>query len=358
MPHRIFEKRHATPGTAPGTLRAPEQRVEEVRIRVLRYSPEGIEEVEVPGVEECAAYRPAAGQDAGGGATWIDVVGLHDVELVARLGESLGLHPLALEDVVNVGQRPKADEYDDHLYCVLRNFHVHGTELVSEQISLFLMPGLVLTFQEMEGDAFEPVRERVRRGKGRIRGAGGDYLAYALIDALIDQFFPILERQGERIEALEDELIEDPSPETLQKIYRLRRELLLLRRAAWPEREVIATLQREETALVDREVKVFLRDVHDHAVQVLEILETYRELAGSMLDVYLSSLSHRMNEVMKVLTIIATIFIPLTFIAGVYGMNFAHMPELGWPWAYPAVMALMAAIGLGLVAFFRRRGWF
>jgi magnesium transporter len=216
----------------------------------------------------------------------------------------------------------------------------------------------VLTFQELEGDCFEPVRERVRRGKGRIRRMGADYLAYALIDALIDQFFPILERQGERIEALEDELIEDPAPETLQRIYRLRRELLLLRRAAWPEREVIATLQREETALVGREVKVFLRDAYDHAVQVLEILETYRELAGSMLDVYLSSLSHRMNEVMKVLTIIATIFIPLTFIAGIYGMNFARMPELHWAWGYPAALAVMAAIGLALVVFFRRRGWF
>ena len=358
MPHRIFEKRHARPGTAPGTLQAPEQRVEEIRIRVIRYSPEGIEDVEVPGVEECAAYRPAAGQAAGGGATWIDVIGLHDVELVARLGECFGLHPLALEDVVNTGQRPKADDYDDHLYCVLRNFHADSVNLVSEQISLFLMPGLVLTFQEMEGDAFEPVRERLRRGKGRIRRMGADYLAYALIDALIDQFFPILESRGERIEALEDELIEDPTPETLQKIYRMRRELLLLRRAAWPEREVLSALQREETALMSREVKPFLRDAYDHTVQVLEILETYRELAGSMLDVYLSSLSHRMNEVMKVLTIIATIFIPLTFVAGVYGMNFEHMPELAWPWAYPAVMALMAVIGIGLVVYFRRRGWF
>lgn len=358
MPHRIFEKRHTTPGTAPGTLRAAEQRVEQVRIRVIRYSPDGIEEVEVPGVEQCAAFRPAAGQEAGGGATWIDVVGLHDVELVARLGECFGLHPLALEDVVNTGQRPKADDYDDHLYCVLRNFHAGDSNLVSEQISLFLRPGLVLTFQEMEGDAFEPVRERLRRGKGRIRRMGGDYLAYALIDALVDQFFPILERQGERIEALEDELIEDPTPETLQRIYRMRRELLLLRRAAWPEREVLSALQREETGLVSRDVKPFLRDAYDHTVQVLEILETYRELAGSMLDVYLSSLSHRMNEVMKVLTIIATIFIPLTFIAGVYGMNFDRMPELHWAWGYPAALLVMGAIGLALVVFFRRRGWF
>jgi magnesium transporter len=358
MPHRIFIKRHAKPGTAPGTLRAPEQQVERVVIRVIRYSPESLEEVEVAGIDECAAYRPPPPGTAAGGATWIDVVGLHDIDLVARLGESFGLHSLALEDVLNTGQRPKADEYEDHLFCVLRNFHVTEGELASEQIALFLMPGLVLTFQEREGDAFEPVRERLRRGKGRIRGLGADYLAYALIDALVDQFFPILERQGERIEDLEDELIEDPTPETLQEIYRLRRELLLLRRAAWPEREVLASLHRGETALVTDDVKPFLRDAYDHAIQVLEILETYRELAGSMLDVYLSSLSHRMNEVMKVLTIIATIFIPLTFLAGIYGMNFEHMPELGWRWAYPAVWAVMIALGLGLLALFRRRGWF
>lgn len=353
MPTRIFDKRHAAPGTAPGTLRPPEQRVERVAIRVIRYSADALDERELASVDECAALPPPAT----GGVTWIDVVGLHDAELVARLGETFGLHPLALEDVLNTGQRPKIDEYDDHLFCVLRNFHA-GEALVSEQIALFLKPGLVLTFQELPGDCFEPVRERLRRGRGRIREMGADYLAYALLDALVDQFFPLLERQGERIEAMEDELIANPTPETLERIYRLRRELLLLRRAAWPEREVIDALGREETALIGREVKLYLRDVYDHAVQVLEILETYRELAGSMLDVYLSSLSHRMNEVMKVLTVIATIFIPLTFVAGVYGMNFDRMPELHWRWGYPASLLLMAAIAFGLVAFFRRRGWF
>lgn len=356
MPHRIFDKRHATPGTAPGTLRPSAQRVERVTIHVLRYSTDEIDEREVATLEECAALQPISAGPAAG-VTWIDVVGLHDAELVERLGETFGLHSLALEDVLNTGQRPKVDEYEDHLFCVLRNFH-GGETLVSEQISLFLKPGLVLTFQEMPGDCFEPVRERLRRGRGRIRSLGADYLAYALIDALVDQFFPLLESQGERIEALEDELIADPAPETLERIYRLRRELLLLRRAAWPEREVIAALRREETALIGREVKPYLRDAYDHSVQVLEILETYRELAGSMLDVYLSSLSHRMNEVMKVLTVIATIFIPLTFVAGVYGMNFDRMPELHWRWGYPASLVLMAAIGAGLVVFFRRRRWF
>jgi magnesium transporter len=355
----LFEKRHATPGTAPGTLRAPaERRVEEVAVRVLHYGPDLCDETGLatpadlePWLDRLAAAEP------GDSVTWIDIVGLHDLDLLTRLGRAFGLHSLALEDVLNVGQRPKVEEFADHLFCALRCFHRHGGELGSEQITLFLLPGVVLTFQEIHGDAFEPVRERIRRGTGRVRRAGADYLAYALIDAIVDQFFPLLEGLGERIEVLEHELVDEPGPKTLEAIYHLRRELVGLRRAAWPEREVVSTLQRQETALVQDETRVFLRDAYDHVVQVLEILETYRELAGSMLDVYLSSISHRMNEVMKVLTIIATIFIPLTFVAGIYGMNFEHMPELGWRWGYPAVLGAMTAIGLALLWYFRRRGW-
>ena len=351
-------RRHAAPGTAPGTLRPPaERKVDEVRMRLLHYGPWGCEERELASVAEVEAARRAA---LGGepGVFWLDVVGLHDVELLAAIGRVFGLHALALEDVANVGQRPKVEEYDDHLFVVVRGFHEDGDELEPEQLALFLLPDVVLSFQERPGDAFDPVRERVRRGKGRARGMGADYLLYALIDAVIDGFFPLLEAFGERIEDLEAELIEDPSPATLERIYQIRRELLQLRRAAWPEREVVNSLHREETPHVTRETKVFLRDCYDHAVEVLEILETYRELAGSMLDVYLLSLSHRMNEVMKVLTIIATIFIPLTFIAGVYGMNFERMPELRWAWGYPAALGVMAAIGITLALLFKRRGWF
>jgi len=351
-------RRHAAPGTAPGTLRPPaERKVDEVRMRLLHYGPWGCEERELTTLAEVEEARRSA-RPGEPGAVWLDVVGLHDVELLAAIGEAFGLHALALEDVTNVGQRPKVEEYDDHLFVVVRGFHEDGDELEPEQLALFLQPGVVLSFQERPGDVFEPVRERVRRGKGRARGMSADYLLYALVDAVIDGFFPLLEAFGERIEDLEAELIEDPSPATLERIYQIRRELLQLRRAAWPEREVVNSLHREETPHVTRETKVFLRDCYDHAVEVLEILETYRELAGSMLDVYLSSLSHRMNEVMKVLTIIATIFIPLTFIAGVYGMNFDVMPELHWAWGYPAALGLMAAIGAALVVFFKRRGWF
>jgi len=355
---RSLVRRHAVPGTAPGTLRAPvERKVDEVRMRLLRYGPWGCEERELSTVAEVEEVRRAA---AGGpaGILWLDVVGLHDVDLLAAIGGVFGLHALALEDVVNTGQRPKVEEYDDHLFVILRGFHEDGDELEPEQLALFLLPGVVLSFQERPGDVFEPVRERLRRGKGRARGMGADYLLYALVDAVIDGCFPLLEAFGERIEDLEHELIEDPSPATLERIYQIRRELLQLRRAAWPEREVVNSLHREETPHVTRETKVFLRDCYDHAVEVLEILETYRELAGSMLDVYLSSLSHRMNEVMKVLTIIATIFIPLTFIAGVYGMNFEVMPELSWAWGYPAALGAMAVVAGALVVYFHRRGWF
>jgi len=358
MPHP-FTRRHPRPGTAPGTLGAPEtRRVEETSIAVLRYAGETIEERRVDRAAELAAYAPRAGEALDGGVTWIDVVGVHDVELIGEIGRLFGIHALALEDVVHTGHRPKVEDYEGLLFCILRHFHVDGAKLSPEQISLFVLPGVVITFQEIVGDAFEPVRERIRRGSGRLRSRGSDYLAYALIDALVDRFFPLLELLGERIETLEEELIDEPTPDSLDTIYELRRDLLMLRRAAWPKREMILALQRGESPLVGEEARLFLRDAYDHAVEVMEVIETYRELAASMLDVYLSSVSHRMNEVMKVLTIIATIFIPLTFIAGVYGMNFAGMPELSWPWGYPASLTLMAVVAAALVYYFRRKEWF
>ena len=362
---RLFHRRHSKPGTSPGTLRPPEvRRVEQVSLAVLHYDGTSVVEEAARSLEELdavlARLRPDG--EAPAGVLWIDVLGLHEVDLLAALGERFGVHPLALEDVVNTGQRPKAEDYEGALFLVMRHFHCLGSEetsadLAPEQISLFVRPGLVLTFQEAEGDAFEPVRERIRRASGRIATRGSDYLAYALLDALVDGRFPLLERLGEQIEDLEEELISDPTPESLQTLYRLRRDLLLLRRAAWPERELLGSLVRGDSPLFGDETRVFLRDCYDHAVEALEILETYRELAAGMLDVYLSSVSQRMNEVMKVLTIIATIFIPLTFIAGVYGMNFQNMPELRQPWGYPAIWILMIAIALALVAYFRRKDW-
>jgi magnesium transporter len=351
-------KRYHTPGTAPGTLRAPEiARVDKVRVRVIDYDAEHVEEREIEHLDECRRFSDTPS------VTWINVDGLTDVPLLESLGQMFRLHALTLEDVLNCGQRPKVEDYGAYKFIVLRSLRMEGGRLAGEQISLFLGPNFVLTFQEVPGDSFDPVRERIRQGKGLIRKSGPDYLAYALIDALIDEFFPVLEQFGERIETLEDELIERPSPATLHQIHDVKRELLALRRAAWPERDLLNTLLRDDSELIRPETKIFLRDCYDHVVQALDMIETYRELASGMLDVYLSSLSNRMNEVMKVLTVISTIFIPLTFIAGIYGMNFHpnspwNMPELDWWFGYPFSLALMVAVALGMVAYFRRKNWF
>jgi len=350
-------KRYQPPGTPPGTLRKPEvDRVSKVTVRVLDYGPDTVEERHLGAVEECFALRDTST------VTWIDVTGLQDVDLIQRLGNHFKLHPLALEDVLNTGQRPKLEDFDDHCFIVMKELRFDGA-LQTEQISLFLGVGWVITIQEAPEDPFEPVRERLRKGKGRIRRMGADYLAYALIDALVDGAFPILEKLGEHLEDLEKDLVGSPTRKLLQEIYALRRELLYLRRAIWPQREVIHALQREDSHLVQPETRVYLRDCYDHTIQILDLLETYRDLAAGMLDLYISSVSNRLNEIMKVLTIMSSIFIPLTFIAGVYGMNFNpaagpwSMPELNWPWGYPAVLGVMVGVAGLLLYYFRRKRW-
>jgi magnesium transporter len=293
---------------------------------------------------------------------WLDVTGVGDAEAVAAIGETFGLHRLALEDVVNVHQRPKIEEYPDHIYAVARMATLED-RVDTEQISLFLGEGWVLTFQEREGDAWEPVRERLRLGRGRIRTAGPDYLLYALLDAVVDGYFPLLEEFGARLEFLEEEVVDEPREELVGVIHAARRDAMALRHSVWPMREAIGQLYREEFPLISDENRIYIRDAYDHSIQVIDLLENYREMASALLEVYLSSVSHRMNEVMKVLTIIATIFIPLTFIAGIYGMNFDpaaspwNMPELSWYWGYPAVWAVMIVVTLALVWYFRRRRW-
>jgi magnesium transporter len=350
-------KRFHKPGTAPGTLKAPEKRIEQVRITVMDYGPDRLEEKTITRVEQLFPYRDSQT------VTWINIDGLHDVAALEAIGRHFGFHPLALEDVLNCGQRPKIEDYGQYHFLIMKSL-LHADTLETEQISFFLGGNYVITMQEVPGDSFEAVRERIRRGKGLIRKAGPDYLAYALIDALVDEFFPVLEKYGEWIETLETELLANPSPETIQDIHRIKRELLLLRRTAWPERDVIAAMQREESDVIRPETQVFLRDCYDHTIQVIDMIETYRDLAAGMLDVYLSSVSNRMNEVMKVLTIISTIFIPLNFIAGIYGMNYnpeaspLNMPELNWYFGYPFALALMATVAGLLVLYFRRKRWF
>ena len=348
-------KRYHAPGTAPGTLRAPEQRIENVRVTVMDYSPDHLREKTISHAEELFPYRDSPT------VTWINIEGLHDVNLLEAIGKHFGFHPLTLEDVVNCGQRPKIEDYGKYHFLIMKSLLRRET-LETEQISFFLGGNYVITMQEVPGDSFEAVRERIRRGKGLIRRMGADYLTYALIDALVDEFFPVLEKYGEQIESLEAALLLKPAPDTIQEIHRVKRELLLLRRAAWPERDVIGAMQREESDVIRPETQVFLRDCYDHTIQVIDMIETYRELASGMLDVYLSSVSNRMNEIMKVLTIISTIFIPLNFIAGVYGMNFhtdkpMNMPELSWPFGYFYALGLMGLVAALLVVYFWKKRW-
>jgi magnesium transporter len=347
------------PGTLPGTLTIPEGASPPV-IVLIDYNEEKAERLDAATPEDCIPYLDT------NSVSWVDVKGLGSEDILRRVGQVFDLHPLVLEDIVNVPQRPKIEEYDDHLLIIARMVTPKKSGgFLSEQVSFILGKFYVLTVQEEpDYDCFGPIRERIRTCKGTIRKHQADYLAYALIDSVIDGFFPVLEAYGEEIEELEDEVVENPSRRTIEKIHALKRELLALRRAIWPQRDAINALIRDGSDLISPEVQVYLRDCYDHAIQVLDMVETYRELAASLMDVYLSSVSNRMNEVMKFLTIISSIFIPLTFIAGIYGMNFNtekspfNMPELDWYWGYPLCLALMALIAVLLTLFFKRRGWF
>ena len=320
-------------------------------MQVMAYGPAEFAEQEIQAAESLAPFLDKWP------VVWVNVDGLGDAEAVRKIGELFGLHPLALEDVINVHQRPKVEPYEKYLFVVMQML-LAGERLETEQLSLFLGSNFVLTFQEQPGgDCFALIRDRIRKNHARIRGAGPDHLAYALLDAIVDSYFPVLERYGERLETVEQEVVIQPGRETVPRIHHIKRDLLLLRRAVWPMREAINSLLREDTPFIARETRTYLRDCYDHSVQIIDMLETDRETAFGLLETYLSSVSNRMNEIMKVLTIIATVFMPLTFIVGIYGMNFNHMPELNWPWGYPLVMGLMAVIAAGMLLYFRRKGW-
>lgn len=353
----------AAPGTSPGTLRVFPDAVPP-KITVIGYDAKTIEEKQVKTAKEARAFAKKFS------CAWINIDGLGDIDLLREAGEVFGIHPLALEDVVNLHQRPKTEEYDDHLFIVTRMAYPArektgqkdtGTEI--EQISLFLGKNYVLSFQEREGDVLDPVRERLRRGKGRIRSSGADYLAYAVLDTIVDGYFPVLEEYSEKLDALEDAVFDTPTRKTLQDIHDMKRETLRLRRAVWPQRDSVSGLTHAYDDLIREENRAFFRDCHDHVIQIIDILESQRERLSGLGDLYLSSISYKMNEVMKVLTIIATIFIPLGFIAGIYGMNFDpdvspwNMPELGWFYGYPFALGIMLVFALSLLAYFYRKGW-
>ena len=341
-------------GLAPGTMVfIGEQKMDTVRVDVIDYTESALNELRDVSVDRCGQLAKDPG------VTWINVNGIHDVALIEKLGKYLGLHPLTLEDIVNTGQRPKTEEFSGYIYVVLKmiSFDEATSQTHIEHVSLILGENHVVSFLEDEGDVFDAVRERLRTAKGRIRSMKADYLAYALMDAVVDNYFLAVERIGDRIEELDDQILADPKSESMQEVHRLKRDILNLRKAVWPLREEIGALDKSESALIRPETKVFLCDLYDHTIQVIDMVETFRDILGGMHDTYLSSVSNRMNETMKVLTIIATIFIPLTFIAGVYGMNFEHMPELKWPWGYFLILGVMLAVGIGMVGYFRKKKW-
>lgn len=292
---------------------------------------------------------------------WVDVTGLADPKLIGDIGATFGLHPLALEDVANTHQRPKVEAYENNVFIVARMLQPTGP-VDTEQVSMFLGDGFLVTFQERSGDCFDAVRERLKKGSGKIRTRGADYLCYALIDAIVDFYFPALERSGDTLEVLEDHVIRKPTREHVRELHEIKRELLMLRRAIWPHREMISALVRDHTPMIEDSTRIYLRDCYDHTIQLMDIVETYREIASGLVDVYMSSVSVKLNEAMKVLTIIATIFIPLSFIASLYGMNFDtsspwNMPELHWRYGYPAVLAVMFICAALLLWYFWRKGW-
>ncbi len=350
-----FEYTYHKPGSPPGTLVIDEDSTIP-NIFLIDFNAENAVGVQLTTPEECAPYLDTHS------VSWVDVQGLGSEAVLQRLGDVFKLHPLVLEDVVNVPQRPKVEEYADQQVIIAQmvSLKPDGKGFISEQVSFVLGRNYLLTVQEEpEFDTFEPVRQRIHNNKGNIRKGGADYLTYALLDTVIDGFFPVLENYGERLEELEDEVVAHPNKATLDKIHKIKRELLLLRRAIWPQRDAINALIRDGSDLISPPVYIYLRDCYDHAVQIIDMVETYRELASNLMDVYLSSVSNRMNEIMKVLTVISTIFIPLTFIVGVYGMNFdtdlaGNMPELKIPYGYTYCWGVMITIALSLLFFFWR----
>jgi magnesium transporter len=348
---KLFAKKHTMVGARPGTLVIDENADRPV-MHVIRYTPQEVINRAVESVDE---IRDEMNQE---GVVWVDVQGLGDEKMIRAIGELFSIHMLALEDVVNVPQRPKTETFPQHQLYISRMVRMAGrNRLEIEQVSIFFGKAFVLTIQEKHGDILDPVRRRIRSKKGLIRTSGPDYLAYAIIDTIIDGYYPVLEQYGEHLEELEAQVVADATPEMLDRINRVKRDLLVLRRGIWPQRDAVNVLIRDECPFIDETVKVFLRDCYDHCIQVADVLETFRESAGALLSTYLSAIGIKQNEVMRVLTIVASIFIPLTFMAGIYGMNFEGMPELQHPSAYPILLLTMFCTALGMLLYFKHLGW-
>ena len=342
-------------GAAPGTLiHIGENINKRARITLFEYDENYFEDRELQSIEECFKT------DRESTIKWVNIDAIDKVEIIERIGKEFNLHPLMLEDILSTGQRPKLDDYDDYILIVLKMLYYNEetSDVEAEQVSFVLKDNYIFSFQEFEGDVFENVRERLRNGKRNIRKTGPDYLVYALIDAIVDSYFIILEKIGDKTEDIEQKLMEDPGKEVLHSIYKLKREMIYLRNSIWPLREVVNSLVRCDTPLFNKSTVVYLRDVYDHIIQVIDTVETYRDVLSGMLDTYLSSISNKTNDVMKVLTIFSTIFIPLTFVAGIYGMNFKYIPELEFQWGYGFFWMICSIIIFMMFRYFKRKKWF
>lgn len=340
-----------TIGAPPGTLYYTGEQSGAVRISLIEYNENEFFEEEFSDWDDCLkAIEPDM-------VKWINVEGIHNLELIEKIGKQFNIHPLTLEDIVHVDQRPKFEDYDHYTLSVMKMI-TYDAEVHAEQLSIILMDNTVISFQEPQGgDAFDIIRNRLRQCKGRVRKLGADYLAYALMDAVVDCYFNAIERIGDRVEQIEEEIINHHNKDSLLTLYGLKREIIYLRKQVWPLRDMISNLIRSESKLITANTHIFLRDLQDHSTRIIDTVETYRDLLSGIMDIYLSSNANRMNEVMKVLTIMSSIFIPVTFIAGVYGMNFEYMPELKSPMGYVIVWAIMLSIMLGLAIYFKRKKW-
>lgn len=352
---KSIKKTSETAGLPPGFLiHVGKRMVEKTNIQVMDYNEEGLSERGLEKIEDCEQFKSS------NSTSWINIEGLHETEIMEMVGRSFDIHPLVLEDILNTRQRPKLDDYENYIFITLKMLYFGKDDdgLQFEQVSMILGHGYLITFQEQPGDVFDSVRERIRKSKGKIRRQRADYLAYSLIDAIVDNYFVVLERLSERIEAAEKQVTENPTKKTLKEIHRLKNAVIFIRKSIWPLREVIANFSKEESSLVDERTEIYLRDLYDHIIQAIDSIDTAREMLSGLLDIYLSSINNRLNEVMKVLTIFASIFIPLTFVTGIYGMNFVYMPELHVKIAYPAVLSFMVLTAVIMLIAFKRRGWF
>ncbi len=353
MRRRPLRKRLWRPKTASTPQTREERDALKPTITIYDYLEDRIDEREVDDIEEVIPYKGKTTP------TWIDLSGDHPIPTLQRLGEIFGIHALTLEDIVNPNQRPKVEEFENYMFIVMQKpgFGHDRPRIQVEQVSIILTPTTVVSIHERVPGPFSPIRARMHHERSRIRRLGTDYLAYVVIDSIVDEYFFTLERFEDRIAEVDEELTGLPGPEIIEEIHSMRREIILLRKSVWPLREVISSLSKTASPLFDKGIKVYLKDLQDHIFQIVELFEVFRDMVGGMLDIYLSTMSHRMNQIMKTLTMIASIFIPLTLITGIYGMNFVHMPELKWTYGYPIVLGVMALVAAGMLLFFKRRRW-